>query len=148
MEDEFDDVIFSEGGAEATDEDLSSEGGPWMLVGKVFLAVFLFLFLLFWEKLHSKWCEYSIAMEIMAPLTIALENFVVKHKIDRGNVPMMNRVLLETLYREYNISAEEDPERKVALIFSDMESETNTLCAEGGFKREKAVEVHLKNCGS
>ena len=144
QEDEFDDVIFSGGGAKSIDEDLSSEGGPWMFVGKALLAGLLFLILLFREKLHSKWCECSIAMEVMAPLTIAIEKFVVKHDIDRENVPMMHRILMAKLTREYDLSAEEDPERKVSLIFSDIESETDKLCAKGGFEREEAVGMHMK----
>ena len=57
IEDEFDDVTLSEGGAKAIDEELSSEGVSWMFVGKALLAVFLCLFLLFREKLHRLWCE-------------------------------------------------------------------------------------------
>ena len=142
--DEFDDETFSEGGTEAIEDDLSSEGGTWMFLGKAWLAVTLLIFLLFRERLRRLWCEWSIAMEVMAPLTVALEKFVVRYKINRTNVPMMRSVLMAKLTREFTCFAEEDPGRKVALLFSNIEREMNTLCAEGDLKREDAVELHFK----
>ena len=141
---EFDDEVLSEGGAGAIDDDLSSEGGTWVFLGKALLAVTLFIFLLFREKLRRLWWEWSIAMEVMAPLTVALEKFVVKYNINRENVSMIHSVLMAKLTREFTSLAEEDPERKVALLFSNIESEINTLCAEEGLKREDAVKSHLK----
>ena len=74
---EFDDEVFSEGGAEAIDDVLSSEGGMWMIFGKALLAVTLLIFLLFRDKLRRLWWKWSIAMEVMAPLTVSLEKFVL-----------------------------------------------------------------------
>ena len=75
---------------------------------------------------------------------MALEKFVVRYKINRTNVPMMRSVLMAKLTREFTCFAEEDPGRKVALLFSNIEREMNTLCAEGDLKREDAVELHFK----
>ena len=83
-------------------------------------------------------------MEVMAPLTVALEKFVVRHKMDRENVPVIRSVLMKKLTREFNSLAVEDPEIRVAMLFSNIDSEIKTLCAEGGLKREDAVESHLK----
>ena len=143
QEDEFDNVIFLEGGAESTNDDLISEGGTWTLLVKVSLAVTLLTLSLFREKFRRLYEEWSIAMEVMAPLTVALEKFVIKHNIDREDTDKIRSVLMKKLYREFNLSAEDDSGRKVALLFSNIEREINVLCTEGGLKREDAVESHL-----
>ena len=112
--------------------------------GEGFAHCDLFIISVFREKLRRLWWEWSIAMEVTVSLTVALTKFAAIHRINRENVPMIRSVLMAKLTREFTLLAEEDPERKVALLFSNVESEINILCAEGGLKREDAVESNLK----
>ena len=56
----------------------------------------------------------------------------------------MRRAVIKSLTREFLLSPEGDPERRVALFFSNVESEINMLCVDGDCKREDAAEQHLK----
>ena len=57
---------------------------------------------------------------------------------------MMRRAVVKSLTREFLLSPEGDPERRVALFFSNIESEINMLCVDGDCKREDAAYQHGK----
>ena len=73
------------------------------------------LFLSFRKKLSKLWDEWSIAMEIMDHVDVSLEKFVIRHNIDRENVPLMRRVIMKSLTREFLLLSEGNPERQSSV---------------------------------
>ena len=141
---EFDDEEFSEDKTEADNVDLSLDGSVWVLIGKAMLGVTFLLFALFRKKLGRLREEWSIAMEVLDPFAVLLEKFVIRHNINRDNVPLMRSVLMTKLTREFFVLPDDAPDGKVALFFSNIESEINMLCVDGNYKGGDAVELHLE----
>ena len=83
-------------------------------------------------------------MQVMDPFTVLLEKFIVRHNINRVNVPSIRSVLMTKLTREFALMPGDSPDGKVALFFPNIESDIDTLCVGGECKREDAVERHLE----
>ena len=83
-------------------------------------------------------------MEIMDPVDMSLEKFVIRHDVDRENVPLMRRVIMKSLTREFLLLSEGNPERRVFKFFTNMEKEINSLCVNGDYQRDEAVGLHMR----
>lgn len=89
--------------------------------------------------------DYLTVIEVVELFEPATKDFMLKFKIHHENSRRVHTVLMTRMVRDSSNLAEDDPEKRVSLFFSNVERDINQLCSQSSRTREDAVEMCLRS---
>ena len=74
----------------------------------------------------------------------AVEAFMDRFEVDRKNSGIVHSILFNCLCRDAPLTAEGDPEERVAKFFAKIDRDILQLSSKFSYKREDILQVYLK----
>ena len=74
----------------------------------------------------------------------AVESFVARFEVDRGNASTVQSVLFNCFYEDAPLTSGDDPEERVKNFFAKIDADIFELSSQYSCKRDEIVQVYLK----
>ena len=88
--------------------------------------------------------KLSAGIVLVYKFVAAVESFIDRFEVDRGNASTVHSLLFNCLYEDAPLTSSEDPEERVQNFFAKIDADIAELSSKFPCKWKELVRVYLK----